>query len=201
MLDPENPVTYGAQTEGEWHFEHKMRQNHALVNSIDVVKQTFADFKEFSGREYHVVEPYQAEDAEEIIIAMGSVIGTAQLAVNKLREQGRKVGLVGIRLWRPFPKDDLFNVIKNAKSVAVMDRAAPMGTTGALFQEVSAVLIQNEMMKPVLDYIYGLGGRDTTYEHITRVFNDLKECSDAGKRVKPLLQTINLRGKALAFYE
>lgn len=200
MLDGENPVTYGAQTEGEWHFEHKMRQNHALVNSLDVIKSNFQAFAKFSGREYNVVETYQTDDAEEIIICMGSAFGTVQNTVDKLRGEGKKVGLVGIRVWRPFPKEDLAAAIGNVKSIAVLDRSAPMGTTGALYNEVAAVMVENGLSNNLINYIYGLGGRDTTVEHISGIFADLKECSDAGKRVKPVIQTINLRGKTLSFY-
>lgn len=200
MLDGNNPVTYGAQTEGEWHFEHKMRQNHAIVNSLDVIKANFDAFEKFSGRKYNAVETYMTDDAEEIIVCIGSVFGTVQMTVDQLRSEGKKVGLVGIRVWRPFPKADLAEAIKNAKSVAVLDRSAPMGTTGALYNEVAAVMVENGINVNLIDFIYGLGGRDTTAEHITGIFADLKECSDAGKRVKPVIQTINLRGKTLTFY-
>jgi len=200
MLDGNNPVTYGAQTEGEWHFEHKMRQNHALVNSLDIIKANFDAFEKFSGRKYNAVETYKTEDADEIIVCMGSVFGTTQITVDKLRAEGKKVGLVGIRVWRPFPKADVAAAIKNAKSVAVLDRSAPMGTTGALYNEIAAVMVENSISLNLIDFIYGLGGRDTTVEHITGIFADLKECSDAGKRVKPVIQTINLRGKTLTFY-
>jgi pyruvate ferredoxin oxidoreductase alpha subunit len=200
MLDGDNPVTYGAQTEGEWHFEHKMRQNHALVNSLDVIKANFDAFEKLSGRKYSAVESYMTDDADEIIVCIGSVFGTTQMTVDQMRAAGKKVGLVGIRVWRPFPKEDLAEVIKNAKSIAVLDRSCPMGTTGALYNEVAAVMVENNIRVNLLDYIYGLGGRDTTAEHITGIFTDLKECTDAGKRVKPVLQTINLRGKTLSFY-
>jgi len=201
MLDPDNPTTYGAQTESEWHFEHKMRQNHAIVHSLDKIKENFKAFEEFSGRGYNAVETYKMDDAEEVIVCIGSVFGTTMLTIDKLREEGRKVGLVGVRVWRPFPKEDMANAIKNAKSIAVLDRSAPMGTTGALYSEIAAVMVENNMSKNLLNYIYGLGGRDTTIEHIAGIYNDLKECTDAGKRVKPVMQTINLRGKSLSFYE
>lgn len=200
MLDPENPVTYGAQTEGEWHFEHKMRQNHALVNSQEVIERTFKEFAEYSGREYKAVETYMMDDAEEAIMVIGSAVGTTQLAVDTLRAQGRKVGMIAIRLWRPFPKAEVAEAIKNIKALAVLDRSAPMGTTGAMYNEVAAVMVQYGLNNVLLDYIYGLGGRDTTYEHLLAVYDDLHECAVAGKRVKPILQTVNLRGKELTFY-
>ena len=200
MLEPKKPVTYGAQTEGEWHFEHKMRQNHALVGSQKVVEETFAAYSKLSGRDYKVVEGYQVEDADEIIVCIGSVFGTAQLTVDRLRAAGRKVGMVGIRLWRPFPKAELAAALKNAKTVAVLDRSAPMGTTGALYNETAAVIVENGLKTNLINYIYGLGGRDTTTEHLEGIFNDAAECTKAGKRVKPIIQTINLRGDTLSFY-
>jgi pyruvate ferredoxin oxidoreductase alpha subunit len=201
MLDPKKPVTYGAQTEGEWHFEHKMRQNYALVNAVPVVEEVLKAYGELSGRSYNPVESYHAEDADELIICMGSVVGTTQMTVDRLRKAGRKVGAVAIRLWRPFPKDAAAEAIKNAKSIAVLDRSCPMGTTGALYNEVAAVMVENGISASLINYIYGLGGRDTTTEHLEGIFDDAAECTKAGKRVKPIIQTINLRGKSLSFYE
>jgi pyruvate ferredoxin oxidoreductase alpha subunit len=200
MLDLERPVTYGAQTEGEWHYEHKMRHNHAIVESQKVIEENFAEFAKFSSRKYKVVESYKADDADEIIIAIGSVFGTTQIAVDNLRKAGRKVGVVGIRLWRPFPKSELAEAIKSAKTIAVLDRSAPLGTTGALYGETAAVLVENGLKAALINYIYGLGGRDTTVEHLEAIFSDAAECTKAGKRVKPIMQTVNLRGKPLSFY-
>ncbi|MDR2904911.1 MAG: 2-oxoacid:ferredoxin oxidoreductase subunit alpha [Helicobacteraceae bacterium] len=200
MLDLERPVTYGAQTEGEWHYEHKMRHNHAIVESQKVVEENFAAFEKLTGRKYKSVETYKAEDADEIIIAIGSVTGTTMLTIDELRKSGRKVGLVAIRLFRPFPKAELAAAIKKAKTIAALDRSAPMGTTGALYSETAAVMVENGINAILLNYIYGIGGRDTTIEHLQGIFNDAAECTKAGKRVKPIMQTINLRGKPLSFY-
>lgn len=200
MLDSDNPATYGAQTESEWHYEHKMRQEHALNNSIGVIEETLKAYKELSGREYKTVESYMTDDAEEIIICMGSTYGTTQVTVDKLRAEGKKVGLIGIRLWRPFPKEEVAKYIGEAKTITVLDRSAPMGSTGALYNEIAAVMVDKGYSAVLLNYIYGLGGRDMTVKHLTEIFNGAKECSDAGKRVKPLIQTINLRGPKLSFY-
>jgi pyruvate ferredoxin oxidoreductase alpha subunit len=200
MLDFAKPVTYGAQTEEEWHFEHKMRQKHAMMNSFSVINRVFKEYKDLTGREYDLLETYKTEDADFIIICMGSVFGTTKLTVEKLRKEGKKVGVVAIRVWRPFPKEMLGKVLSGAKAVGVLDRSSPCGTTGALYQEVASTLFENGQNVPVLDYIYGLGGRDTTTVHLTEVYNDLAECASAGKRVKPLIQTINLRGSKLSFY-
>jgi len=200
MLDFVNPVTYGAQTEEEWHFEHKANQNAALMHSFGVIQKTFDEYEKLTGRKYKFVEEYKMEDAEEVVVAIGSVVGTLQLTIDKLRKEGRKVGLVAVRVMRPLPKKEIAAALKNAKSVAVLDRCAPMGTTGSLFNDIASVMLDEGINVPVLDYIYGLGGRDTTIAHLEKVYADLEECKKAGKRVKPLIQMINLRGKELSFF-
>ncbi|HRF55938.1 MAG TPA: 2-oxoacid:ferredoxin oxidoreductase subunit alpha [Campylobacterales bacterium] len=201
MLDFTKPVTYGAQTEEEWHFEHKANQNAAIMNAAPVIERVFAEFEALSGRKYKFVETYMSEDADEIVVAMGSVTGTLKLTINALRKEGKKVGLVAIRVLRPFPIEELAKVLKNAKSVAVLDRNAPMGTTGVIFNDICAIMLDNGIYVPVLNYTYGLGGRDTTIAHLTKVYSDLEECAKAGKRVKPLIQHINLRGQELSFFD
>lgn len=200
MLDFVNPVTYGAQTEEEWHFEHKANQNAALMHSFGVVQKTFDEFEKLTGRKYKFIETYKSEDAEEIVVAIGSVTGTLRLTIDQLRNEGKKVGLVAIRLYRPLPRVELAEAIKNAKAIAVLDRSAPMGTTGLLYNDVTSVMHDCDIKAPVLNYIYGLGGRDTTISHLTKVFADVEECKKAGKRVKPLIQFVNLRGRELSFF-
>jgi pyruvate ferredoxin oxidoreductase alpha subunit len=200
MLDFANPVTYGAQTEEEWHFEHKSNQNAAIMNSLGVVQKTFDEFEKLTGRKYKFIETYKTEDADEIVVAIGSVVGTLKLTVDKLRAEGKKVGVVAIRVLRPFPKVEMAEVLKNAKAVAILDRCAPMGNTGLLYNDIAGVMLDNGINIPVLNYIYGLGGRDTTITHLTKVFADVEECKNAGKRVKPLIQMVNLRGKELSFF-
>ncbi|MGP1560567.1 MAG: 2-oxoacid:ferredoxin oxidoreductase subunit alpha [Helicobacteraceae bacterium] len=200
MLDPTKPVTYGAQTEGEWHYEHKMRQEAAIHNSKKVFRRVFDEYKDLTGRAYNFVETLMVEDADEIIVCMGSVFGTASIAVNRLRKQGKKVGLIGIRLWRPFPKPELAPFLAKAKTIVVLDRSAPMGTTGALFNEVAAVMVDTKAPGVMLNYIFGLGGRDMTIQMLEGIYESARECSAAGKRVKPLIQTVNLRGRELSFY-
>lgn len=200
MLDPQKPVTYGAQTEEEWHFEHKANQNHAIMSSMPVINKVFEDFAALTGRKYNILETYKIEDADEVVVAIGSVTGTLRLTVDKLRSEGRKVGFIAVRVLRPFPKEEFAPLLKNAKSIAILDRCAPMGSTGHLYNDVAAVMVDHGIVVPLLNYIYGLGGRDTTITHLSKVFEDLKACSDAKKRVKPLIQMINIRGKELSFF-
>lgn len=200
MLDTRNPVTHGAQTEEEWHYEHKMRQQHALIHSSDVIKRVFDEYAQLTGRTYDFLETYKLEDAEEVVVCMGSVYGTLQLTVDRLRAEGKKVGVLALRVFRPFPRAELAKVLVNAKAIACLDRSSPAGTTGALYNEITAVLFENDIRIPALNYIYGLGGRDTTITHLSRVYEELSECKNAGRRVKPILQAINLRGPELSFF-
>jgi len=199
MLNTANPVTYGAQTEEEWHFEHKANQHKALMDSFSVIEEVFGEFEKASGRKYNLVESYKLDDADVAIIVMGSAYETAMLAVDKAREEGIKVGLLMPRVFRPFPYNEIAKKLANVKAVAALDRSAPMGTTGALYNEVAGALAANGQSAIMTNYIYGLGGRDTTVEHILEVIKETDKNAKAGKRVTDLQGFINLRGPKLSF--
>jgi pyruvate ferredoxin oxidoreductase alpha subunit len=199
MLDTENPVTYGAQTEEEWHFEHKANQHKALMDSFPVIEEVFQQFKDLTGREYKTIETYKMDDAEIALIVMGSTYETAMVAVDEARKKGIKVGVVMPRVFRPFPYNQLAEILKNVKAIATLDRSAPMGTTGALYNETAGALMANGQSAILTNYIYGLGGRDTTVEHLLQVIEETQQNAEAGKRVTPLQGFINLRGPKLSF--
>jgi pyruvate ferredoxin oxidoreductase alpha subunit len=199
MLDTANPVTYGAQTEEEWHFEHKANQHKALMDSFSVIEEVFDKFAQLTGRKYNLVEDYKLEDADVALVVMGSAYETAMLAVDRAREEGIKAGLIMPRSFRPFPYNEVAKKLKNVKAVAALDRSMPMGTTGALYNEVAGALAANGQNAIMTNYIYGLGGRDTTVEHILEVINETNENAKAGKRVTDLQGFINLRGPKLSF--
>jgi len=199
MLDTKNPVTYGAQTEEEWHFEHKANQHKALMDSFPVIEEVLSEFEKVSGRKYNIVETYKLEDADIALVLMGSAYETAMLAVDRAREEGIKVGLLMPRVFRPFPYNEIAEKLKNVKAIAALDRSAPMGTTGALYNEVAGALAANGQSAIMTNYIYGLGGRDTTVEHMLEVIKETNENAKAGKRVTPLQGFINLRGPKLSF--
>jgi len=201
MLDFNNPVTYGAQTEEEWHFEHKARQHKALMDSPKVIERVFKEFKELTGREYKLVETYNIEDAEVAVVAMGSNYETAKIAADKAREKGIKAGVVCPRSFRPFPIKEVAEILKNVKAIGAMDRSCPMGTIGALHNEVAGALNAFGYNSIITGYIYGLGGRDTTVEDNLEVFKDLAMNAEAGKRVTPLQKFIKLRGPELSFFK
>ncbi len=201
MLDFCKPVTYGAQTEEDWHFEFKARQQKALMESEKVIEKVFAEFKDLSGREYNFVESYNMEDAEVAIVALGSTVESAIQAAQDLRDnEGIKAGVVSPRVIRPFPFKQIQEALKNVKAVATLDRSAPGGTLGMLFNEISACMYQSDNRPIVNNYIYGLGGRDMTQENLKEIFRDVKKNADAGKLVTPLQQFSGLRGPKLSFF-
>ena len=129
------------------------------------------DFASVSGRSYDIFEKYKTEDAEHIIVLMGSTVGTAKNVVDELREQGKKVGLLKIKLFRPFPYKEVAEILKNAKNVAVMDRAISFGSVPPLYSEIINSVFSFQLS--VFSYVYALGGRDIFAENIESVFEDM----------------------------
>ena len=201
MLDFSRPVTYGAQTEEDWHFEHKAKQHKALMESISVIDDVFKEFEKLTGRKYNRVEKYMMDDAEVAIVALGTTVESAEVAAKELREkEGIKAGVVALRVLRPFPLEELRDALKNVKAIACLDRSAPGGTLGMLFNEVSAAMYHSENRPVINNYIYGLGGRDMTIENLKEIFKEAKANADAGKLTTPLQQFSGLRGPKLAFF-
>ncbi|MDM5272292.1 2-oxoacid:ferredoxin oxidoreductase subunit alpha [Sulfurovum sp. zt1-1] len=202
MLDFSRPVTYGAQTEEDWHFEHKARQHKALMDSRPIIDEVFADFEKVSGRKYNRVETYDMEDAEVAIVALGTTVETARVAAKELRaEEGIKAGVVAIRCFRPFPFDNVRDALENVKSVAVLDRSSPGGAMGAFFNEVSAALYTTANRPLVTNFIYGLGGRDFSIAEAKRIFKEQKAHADAGYITTDIQQFSGLRGPTLGFFQ
>ena len=201
MLDFSRPVTHGVQTEEDWHFEHKAKQHDALMNSTKVIAEVFAEFEKLSGRKYNFVESYMMEDAEVALVVLGTTYESAQLAVNKMREDGVKAGVVAIRVFRPFPLEEVSAVLQNVKAVACMDRSAPGGSAGTLYNEVSGALF-NSPARPLLsNIIYGLGGRDMTIGILCDIYRDLDAEAKAGKLNGSIQRFVGVRGPELKYYK
>lgn len=202
MLDFSKPVTHGAQTEEDWHFEHKAKQHKALMDSTSTIDKVFAEFKELTGREYKRVESYMMDDAEVAIVALGTTVETAIAAAKELRaEGGVKVGIVAPRCLRPFPLEQIRETLKDIKAIACLDRSLPAGTLGMLYNEVSAALYTSDTKPVMSDYIYGLGGRDITIDDLKEIMNETKQNADAGKVVGKIQRFKGLRGPKLEFFE
>jgi len=201
MLDLDHPVTHGVQTEEDWHFEHKARQQHALMTAaLPKIQEAFDAFEKYTGRKYNLVETHMVDDAEMVVICMGTSVETAMEVVDELRAKGMKVGVVGIRVFRPWPLEQLAQVLKNVKAIGALDRSSPHGTVGMLYNEIAGTLFNTDTKAVLTNYIYGLGGRDLTKVHLVGIFNDLKANMDAGKPTTPLQQYIGLRGPKLSFF-
>jgi len=202
MLDFSRPVTYGAQTEEDWHFEHKAKQHKALMDSRPVIDEVFAEYEKLTGRKYNRVESYDMEDADVVLVGLGSTVETARVAAKELREEeGIKAGVVGIRCFRPFPFDQVREALKGAKSIAVTDRSSPGGAMGAFFNEVSAALYTTDTRPLITSYIYGLGGRDFSIDDAKRIFREQQANADAGQITTDIQQFSGLRGPHLGFFQ
>ena len=202
MLDFSRPVTYGAQTEEDWHFEHKAKQHKALMDSRPVIDKVFEEFEKISGRKYNRVESYMMEDAEVALVGLGTTVETARVAAKQLRdEEGIKAGVVAIRNFRPFPFDLVRDALENVKSVGVTDRSSPGGAMGFFFNEVSAALYTTPKRPLVTNYIYGLGGRDFSIEDAKNIFREQKANADAGYITTDIQQFSGLRGPKLGFFQ
>ncbi len=175
LLDVDNPVTYGPLDLQDYYFEHKRQEAEAMRNTKPVVLKVAEEYEGLSGRKYGLFEEYFTEDAEHIMVCVGSAAGTAKAAVDELRDAGENVGLLKIRMFRPFPADELIQALGKAKRIAVMDRADGVNSIGGpLFSEIRAALYGHSSA-PVSNYIYGLGGRDIDAEMMKSVFQDMKD--------------------------
>jgi pyruvate ferredoxin oxidoreductase alpha subunit len=161
-LHPDHPVTMGAFALPSIFAETKKAQEEALRSSIPKIIETWKAFGDMTGRYYHPIETYKAEDADTLLVTMGSCSETASVAVDKMREEGRSVGLVKIRLWRPFPFDDLKNATLHAKELVVIDRAISVGACGPVASEVKAALYGEAQRPSVYNFVAGISGRDVT---------------------------------------
>ncbi len=170
-LDPKKPITMGAIGVPEIYTEVKKAQNEAFLATYKIIVQAWREFEKLTGRSYKPVETYRMEDAEVALVIMGSLAETAMNAVDSLREKGKKVGLIRIRLWRPFPTQDFLRAIGKVKALCVFDRALSFGASGGpVGIEVRSVLYQSNKRPKVFNVIGGLSGRDVTVEDFEELF-------------------------------
>ena len=200
MLDFENPVTHGVQTEEDWHFEHKARQHNDMMTKVPAkIQEVFDEFEKLTGRKYNFIEKFDMDDAEVAIVCMGTSVETAAIVAKEMREEGIKAGVIGIRVFRPWPFEQIQEALKDLKAVGALDRSAPGGTPGALYNEIAGALINTDTKCVLTNYIYGLGGRDLTKAHIAEVFRELDANAKAGKATTATQQFIGVRGPKLAY--
>ncbi len=172
-LTPKNPLTYGAMLGPEAYMEARYQLERALTDSAPVIEDVTLEFKKKIGRFQGVfVDGYKTDDAEIILVAMGSILSTIKEAVDNLREEGHKVGVLKVRMFRPFPKEEIYDALKGARDVLVMDRAFSPGSGGVLATEVKAAFYGREAVPSIKGHIIGLGGRDINVDTILNVIKD-----------------------------
>ena len=186
LLNSKEPMAIGPLDLQSYLFEHKFQQAEAMRNAKKVIKEVAEDFEKLTGRKYSFFEEYKLNDAEIAIVCMNSTAGTTKYVVDNLREKGVKAGLLKIRMFRPFPTEEVAKALSHLKAVAVLDKADSLnGAGGALFEDVVSSMYVNKNTVPTVNYVYGIGGRDTTSYDIEGVFNDLSEIAKTGEINNP----------------
>ncbi|MCK4339133.1 MAG: pyruvate ferredoxin oxidoreductase [Candidatus Cloacimonetes bacterium] len=170
-LDVNDPRSFGALTSEEHYYEFRYKMQEAMDQAINIIKKEGKEFEKLTGRYYDLIHPYRCEDADLILVTSGTIAETTNVAVDELREEGKKVGNLKIRIIRPYPKQDILNVIKNCKKIAVIDRNISCGYHGIFAQELKSALY-NETNIPVWGYLAGIGGRDVKIENIKEIADD-----------------------------
>ncbi len=179
-IDPKDPMFVNDLTPTDEFTEMRYQQKVGFKEAYEVIPQVMAEFKEKFGRSYNMVDAYQLEDAEIAVVTIGSMAGTAKYVVNQLREKGIKAGALQLRVFRPFPVQEIRDALKNVKVIGVMDRSAGLGTNEApVCTEVRAALHQTA--PSIHSYIGGLAGRDISDKTFHKIFSELIEIRD-GKR-------------------
>ena len=186
LLNAKEPMAIGPLDLQAYLFEHKYQQAEAMKKAKDVILKVSKDFEELTGRKYSFFEEYRLDDAEFAIVCMNSTAGTVKAVVDELRAKGIKAGLLKIRVFRPFPADEVANALGHLKAVAILDKADSLNAIGgALFEDVTSSMYVNGKNVPAINYIYGIGGRDTTTKDIHTVYADLQEVANSGKVENP----------------
>ena len=182
LLKKENPLAVGPYGVSGYYMEARVAQAQAMKNAKQVILDVAADFEKTFGRKYGFFEEYRMEDAEIAMVIMGSSAGTAKAAVDQLRKNGVKAGLVKIRVFRPFPGEELAKAIAQCKAVAVMDKSEGFSACGGpLFAETSGAIINLDQRPKMIDIVFGLGGRDFTVDAALTVYDRLAKIADGGE--------------------
>ncbi len=186
LLNEKEPIAVGPLDLQAYLFEHKYQQAEAMRNSKKVILEVSAEFEKLTGRKYSFFEEYKMDDAELVVVCMNSTAGTTKAVVDDLRAKGVKAGLLKVRVFRPFPAEEIAKALSNAKAIAVLDKADSLNAVGgALFEDVVSGMYMNKKFIPTVNYVYGIGGRDTTTKDISSVYTDLQKIVDTGNVDNP----------------
>ena len=192
MVCQDGFITIGPLDLQAYLFEHKAQQAIAMKNAKKVILEVAEEFEKMTGRKYGLFEEYKLDNADFAIVCMNSTAGTAKAAIDELREQGIKAGLLKVRVFRPFPGEEIAKALSKVKAVAILDKADSLnGQGGALYEDVVSGMYNEKLSIPAVNYIYGIGGRDTTVKEIKSVFDDLSKLEN---KVENPYRYLGLRG-------
>ncbi len=182
MLNPKYPLTFGPLDLFDYYFEHKRQQIEAMERSFKVIERVHKEYAEISGRSYGngFIEPYRTEDADVVVIGLGSTMGTAKAVVDELREEGKKVGSIRMRVFRPFPRELLRKILLDLDAVGVLDRGISFGHFGQVYSDLCAALYGAKDAPMMIDFVYGLGGRDMPKKLLKKIFEEVLEAKAKG---------------------
>jgi pyruvate ferredoxin oxidoreductase alpha subunit len=183
-LDPDNPMTMGPIALQNYYFEFKRQQEEGMANALKKIGQINNEYAALTGRSYGtgLTEPYKMDDAEIGVVCVGSTSGTLKVIVDQLRQEGIKAGLLRLPTFRPLPIEELRNSLIGLKALAVMDKSMSFGGLGgAVFHEVRHALYDEQQRPPIVNFIYGLGGRDSSPSDLRKVFEELTRIAKSGQ--------------------
>jgi pyruvate ferredoxin oxidoreductase alpha subunit len=195
-LNPDKPMTHGAFGPPDIYAETKVAQEVAFRKSKDVIIQGFKEFGDIFGRYYHPVELYKTEGARTLLLTMGSFSETAKIAIDTRKNKGESVGLINLRLWRPFPFEELRQAVKDAETLIVFDRCISFGGPGGpVCSEVRSALYNEKERPRIVSLVGGLGGRDMSVKDFEYVIDRGREIAEKGS--EELFETVGIRGKVI----
>ena len=193
LLDVDNAVTYGPLDLQDYYFEHKRQEAEAMIKAYSAIPGIVNKFEKLIGKKYDYLEEYKMDGADLAVLALSSTCGTAKTTVDRLREKGVKAGMVKLRFLRPFPAREVVNTLSKAKAVAILDRSDTFSNTGGpVFNEIRSALYEKKDKPFIVNYVYGLGGRDINVEDIEKVYTDLGKILKQ-KKVETLVNYLGVR--------
>ena len=186
LLHPDNPITVAPQANEDWVIEIRRQNNEAMARAATVLEEAYADFRKVFGRgpENPWFEEYMTDDAEVVLVGMGTISLPIKVAIREMRARGKKVGMVRLRWFRPFPTDRLVAALSRARAIGVIDRNYSFGSpfaSGVVANEIRAALYNAERRPPLLSFICGLGGREVTLEDVNKATDMCETAARAGK--------------------
>jgi len=194
-LDPNSPLTIGPLALFDYYFEHKRQQEEAMERALKIIPHIHDEYAQLTGRKYGngLIDPYRLEDADIATVCVGSTAGTTKTVVDQLRAEGVKAGLLRLRSFRPLPVADVTKALENVKALAVMDRSNSFGGHGGpVFHEIRHIAYDAQSHPPIVNYIYGLGGRDMPQNLVKDIYEDLQKILETG-RVEEYMQFAGVR--------